>query len=93
MALAATKTATLHRMVMPTHTCPYGLKAKDLLRHRGFAVEDHHLTTREATDAFKADHGVATTPQTFIDGKRVGGYDDLRRYFGLSVADPKATTY
>jgi glutaredoxin len=93
MASAATKTATLHRMVMPTHTCPYGLKAKDLLRRRGYAVDDHLLTTREATEAFKSAHGVATTPQTFINGERVGGYDDLRRFFGLSVADPKATTY
>ncbi len=93
MATAPVKTATLHRMVMHTHTCPYGLKAKDLLRRKGYTVEDHHLTTREATDAFKAEHGVATTPQTFIDGKRIGGYDDLRRFFGLKVVDPKATTY
>jgi glutaredoxin len=93
VATAPAKTATLHRMVMEDHTCPYGLKAKDLLRRKGYAVEDHHLTTREATDAFKAEHGVATTPQTFIDGKRIGGYDDLRRFFDLKVADPKATTY
>lgn len=93
MATAPAKTATLYRMVMPDHTCPYGLKARDLLRRRGYAVEDHHLTTREATDAFKAAHGVATTPQTFIEGRRIGGYDDLRRYFGLKVADPNATSY
>lgn len=88
-----TRTAQLYRMVMPGHTCPYGLKAKDLLRRRGFEVEDHHLTTRKATDAFKAEHSVATTPQTFIDGKRIGGFDGLRRFFGLRVADPTATTY
>lgn len=87
------RTAVLHRMVMPGHTCPYGLKARHLLRSRGYAVEDHHLTTREETDRFKAEHGVATTPQTFIDGVRIGGYDDLRRYFGLKVADPNASTY
>ena len=29
-------------------------------------------------------HGVKTTPQTFIGGARVGGYDDLLRYFGLT---------
>lgn len=86
-------TAVLHRMVMPGHTCPYGLKARHLLRSRGYAVEDHHLTTREETDRFKTEHGVATTPQTFIDGVRIGGYDDLRRFFGLKVADPSATTY
>ena len=90
---AAPRQATLYRMVMEQHTCPYGLKAKDLLRRQGFTVEDKWLTSREATDAFKAEHGVKTTPQTFIDGARVGGYDDLRRYFGKPVADPKATTY
>ena len=65
------KVATLYRMVMTDHLCPYGLKSKDLLERQGFAVEDHHLKTREATDAFKKEHGVDTTPQTFIDGKRV----------------------
>ena len=88
-----TKKAVLYRMVMEGHTCPYGLKAKDLLKRSGYDVEDRHLTTREATDAFKAEQGVATTPQVFIGSVRVGGYDDLRRYLGKPVADPKATTY
>jgi glutaredoxin len=87
------KTAALHRMVMPQHICPYGLKAKHLLESRGYTVEDHWLTTREETDAFKAEHGVKTTPQTFIGGERIGGYDDLRRFFGLKVKDPDATSY
>jgi len=88
-----TSTATLYRMVMPSHICPYGLKAKHLLESRGFAVDDHWLKTREETDAFKAEHDVKTTPQTFIDGTRIGGYDDLRRHFGLTVRDPEATSY
>ena len=87
------KTATLHRMVMPHHTCPYGLKAKHLLERKGYTVEDRWLTTREETDAFKAAHGVKTTPQVFVEGERIGGYDDLRRWFGLKVADPNATSY
>jgi hypothetical protein len=29
----------------------------------------------------------------FIDGERVGGFDDLRRFFGQTVKDPAATTY
>jgi glutaredoxin len=89
----ATKKAVLHRMVMPTHTCPFGLKAKDLLLRQGYEVEDQWLRTREETDAFKAEHRVKTTPQTFIGGERIGGYDDLRRFFGKSVPDPKAVTY
>jgi glutaredoxin len=87
------KAAILYRMVMPTHICPYGLKARDLLRRAGYEVEDHHLTTRQETEAFKAQHGVATTPQIFMDGDRIGGYDDLRRLLGKRVADPKATSY
>ncbi|KQM65912.1 hypothetical protein ASE75_06720 [Sphingomonas sp. Leaf17] len=89
----ATKKAVLHRMVMPTHTCPFGLKAKDLLQRQGYDVEDHWLRTREETNAFKAEHGVKTTPQTLIGGERIGGYDDLRRFFGKSVPDPQAVTY
>lgn len=89
----AAKKAVLYRMVMPHHTCPYGLKARDLLKRSGYEIEDYHLTTREQTDAFKAEHGVQTTPQVFIGGKRVGGYDDLRRFFGKRVADPTATSY
>lgn len=90
---ATAKTAIVHRMVMPGHICPYGLKALDLLKRKGFTVEDHWLTTREEADAFKAENNVQTTPQIFIGGRHIGGHDDLRRYLGLSVADPKATTY
>lgn len=86
-------TAELHRMVIPGHTCPFGLKALDLLKRKGFAVDDRWLRTRAETDAFKAEHDVKTSPQVFIGGKRIGGYDDLRRYFGLRVAEPGATSY
>ena len=92
-ANAASKTARLHRMMMPDHTCPYGLKALDLLKRSGFAVEDHHLATRQEVEAFKASHDVATTPQIFMGDRRIGGYDDLRRYLGKRVTDPKATSY
>lgn len=47
------KTAKLYRMVMDKHICPYGLKSLDLLKSKGYEVEDHHLTSREQTDLFK----------------------------------------
>ncbi|NTZ41717.1 glutaredoxin [Altererythrobacter sp. SALINAS58] len=80
-------------MVMPGHICPYGLKTVDLLKREGFRVEDHHLETREETDAFKAQHDVKTTPQTFIKGERIGGYDDLRAYLGKAVQQEDAASY
>jgi len=81
MSDKTTKTGVLYRMVMENHLCPYGLKSKWLLERKGFEVEDHHLTTREETDAFKLQHGVETTPQTFIDGELIGGYNELRARF------------
>ncbi len=91
----STKTAALYRMVMPEHTCPFGLKSKDLLERQGYAVEDHHLETRPETDAFMEEHGVKTTPQTFIGGERIGGYDDLRIHFGIDPPkeEQSDTTY
>lgn len=87
------KTATVYRMVMEKHVCPFGLKTVHLLKKQGYEVDDHHLTTREETDAFRDKYGVKTTPQTFIGGQRVGGYEELREYFGKPVKDPDATSY
>jgi len=85
--------AKLYRMVMKNHICPFGLKSLDLLKREGFAVEDHWLTTRDETDSFKAKYEVETTPQTFIGGERIGGYDELRRYLGKPVKDSDEVTY
>jgi len=93
MSAPSANTAVIHRMVMPGHICPYGLKALHLLRSRGFKVEDHWLKSRAETDAFKAEHDVKNTPQIFIRGKLIGGHDDLRRHLGLKVAEPGATSY
>ncbi len=87
------KTAKLYRMVTDKHICPFGIKSKDLLQRKGYHVEDNHLTTREQTDAFKKEHQVETTPQTFIDDQRIGGYDALRSHFNMPPAKPESTTY
>lgn len=91
--MSAPRTATLHRIVMEKHTCPYGIKSKYLLEREGYTVHDKWLTTREETDAFKAKHDIKTTPQTFIDDKRIGGHDDLRKFLGKSIKDPNAVSY
>ncbi|MFO8125525.1 MauE/DoxX family redox-associated membrane protein [Yoonia sp.] len=87
------KSAILYRMVMPDHLCPFGLKSKDLLERHGYTVEDHRLETREETEAFMKEHGVDTTPQTFIGGERIGGYEDLRAHFGQEVSAEDETSY
>ena len=78
--MADDKSATLYRMVLPDHVCPFGVRAKQSLQDAGFEVDDRILRSRDEVDAFKAEQGVDTTPQVFIDGKRIGGSDDLERY-------------
>lgn len=80
-------------MVMPKHTCPYGVKSLYLLKKHGYEVTDNHLTTRAETDAFKAKYGVETTPQAFIGEQRIGGHTDLRKHFGEVVLESGDITY
>ncbi|PIB24550.1 glutaredoxin [Amylibacter kogurei] len=87
------KHATLYRMVMSDHMCPYGLKAKDLLERHGFKVEDRHLESREEVDAFKAQHDIKTTPQIFIGDERIGGFDDLSDHLGKPAKAKDGKTY
>jgi glutaredoxin len=67
-------------MVLPEHVCPFGVRAKELLDAAGYDVEEHILASRDEVDAFQHEQAVATTPQVFIDGERIGGSDDLERY-------------
>ncbi|MCE7798147.1 glutaredoxin [Sphingobium sufflavum] len=82
--MADDKTATLYRMVLPDHVCPYGVAAKQMLDDHGFTTDEHILKSREEVDAFEAEQGVDTTPQIMIDGKRIGGCDDLEEYLAQS---------
>jgi len=72
--------ATLYRMVLPDHTCPYGVAAKERLEAEGFEVEDKVLGSREEVDEFKDRHDVQTTPLIFIEGERIGGFAHLDQH-------------
>jgi glutaredoxin 3 len=75
-----TRRAILYRMVLPDHTCPYGLRAKEMLEEAGYEVEDRLLRSREEVDAFQDENEVPTTPQIFIGRERIGGSDELELY-------------
>ena len=83
--MTQTRTATLHRMVLPDHTCPFGVRAKQLLQAEGFDVDDRILRSREEVDAFKAEHGIDTTPLIFIGEEQIGGADDLEAYLAKAA--------
>lgn len=78
--MSTERKATLYRMVLPEHTCPFGVRAKAMLEAAGYEVEDHLLRSREEVDRYKEEQGVSTTPQVFIEGERIGGSDDLERF-------------
>jgi glutaredoxin len=73
----------LYRMDLPDHACPWGLKAIRLLQERHIPFEDHPLRSQAEVDAFKAEHGVATTPQLFAGAERIGGYTELAARLGV----------
>ena len=78
--MANERAAVLYRMVLPDHTCPFGVRAKELLEANGYDVDDRVLSSRDEVDAFKAEQGVQTTPQVFIDEERIGGSEELEAY-------------
>ena len=76
----------LHRMVLPDHTCPFGVRAKEMLEERGYEVDDRLLSSREEVEAFKAEHGISTTPLIVIDGEEIGGSAELERFLAAEDA-------
>lgn len=77
--------ATITRMILPDHECPFGKRAKELLDDNGFEVEEHILKTREEVEAFKEEHGLDTTPLIVVDGETIGGCSDLEKFLGAHV--------
>ncbi|MEP7130079.1 MAG: glutaredoxin domain-containing protein [Sphingomicrobium sp.] len=72
--------AVLYRMVLPDHTCPYGVRAKQMLEEAGFEVDDRILGSRDEVDAFQQENGVSTTPLIFIGDEKIGGSDELEAH-------------
>ena len=62
-----------------TQVCPYCHRAKALLRKKGVAFTeiDVGMDAEKRAEMSKRAHGRQTVPQIFIDGKHVGGCDDL----------------
>ncbi len=78
--MADERTAVLYRMILPDHTCPFGVRAKGLLEEAGYQVDDRILGSRQEVDALEAELGVDTTPQVFIGEERIGGCDELEAW-------------
>jgi len=66
--------------------CPYCVNAKNLLDSKGIEYEERNLETGGWTkeQLLEAVPGARTVPQIFIDGKLIGGYDQLKQHFDIS---------
>ena len=68
-------------------SCPWGEKAVKLLNEKGIEFKDHKFASKEEEEEFKNTHEVKTTPQIFLNGKRIGGYTDLAEHFDEKVEE------
>ncbi|MGZ8998693.1 MAG: hypothetical protein ACXW2T_07555 [Allosphingosinicella sp.] len=53
--MAEDRQATLYRMVLSDHVCPFGVRAKEMLGAHGYEVDEHVLGSRDEVEAFKAE--------------------------------------
>lgn len=76
--------------IYTTPTCPYCIAAKSLLTRKGVAFEEISVAgDPEGRRAMSARAGGRTTvPQIFINGRHVGGCDDLHALDDAGGLDP-----
>ena len=60
--------------------CQYCGQAKALLDERGIDYVEIPLTHKVRNQALGAIAGAQTVPQVFINGQRIGGYEELKRW-------------
>ena len=70
--------------------CPYCTRAKRLLESKGAAFEEFDITTggERRAEMLQRANGRTTVPQVFIDGRHIGGSDDLAALDRQGGLDP-----
>jgi glutaredoxin 3 len=65
--------------VYTTPMCPYCVAAKRLLEERAIPYDEHDVANDAALRADVMQRsGRRTVPQIFIDGRAIGGFEELR---------------
>ncbi len=61
--------------------CPYCTQAKAFLKKHEIAFEERNLDNDEERVKFyeNVGNGVRSVPQIFVDGERIGGYQELMK--------------
>ncbi len=70
--------------------CPYCARAVALLKKKGAAFEEHDISTGgpKRAEMLARAPGATTVPQIFIDGRHIGGSDDLAALDRAGGLDP-----
>ncbi|GAA0452918.1 MULTISPECIES: glutaredoxin 3 [Sphingomonas] len=70
--------------------CPYCTRAKRLLESKGAAFEEFDITMggERRAEMLQRANGRTTVPQVFIDGRHIGGSDDLAALDRQGGLDP-----
>lgn len=70
--------------------CPYCTRAKSLLMSKGVEFEEYDITMGgpKRAEMLERAAGRTTVPQVFIDGKHIGGSDDLAALDRAGGLDP-----
>lgn len=70
--------------------CPYCTRALRLLASKGVEPEDHDITLGgpRRVEMIQRANGRTTVPQVFIDGRHIGGSDDLAALDRQGGLDP-----
>jgi glutaredoxin 3 len=73
--------------------CPYCARAKALLGQKGVDYEEYEINTLpgKREEMMERSNGRHTVPQIFIDGRHVGGSDDLAELERAGRLDPMLT--
>ena len=79
--------------VYTTNYCPYCVKAKALLDRKGAKYSEIDVTGDDEAriKLVEKSGGMKTVPQIFIDGKHIGGCDDMYALDAKGGLDPLLT--
>ena len=71
-------------------TCPYCARAKRLLEEKGASYDEYEISydPDKRAEMIQRANGRSTVPQIFIDGRHVGGSDDLAELERRGQLDP-----
>lgn len=83
--VAPARAANPNVVVFTKAGCPHCTRAKKALADRGLAFRELEIAGIGGGDTLRAVSGAGTVPQVFIDGVRIGGADELERYFAAAA--------